>query len=58
MLAFLLPRPAPMPGRAKGAARRLHELAGSALDPALVTAAIDVLADEAQAAGEYLPRTA
>lgn len=28
------------------------------LDPALVAAAIQVLADEAQAAGEYLPRTA
>ena len=42
----------------KAAARRLHELAGSTLDPALVAAAIEVLAAEAQAAGEYLPRTA
>ncbi|MDX6378690.1 MAG: hypothetical protein QOE98_2993 [Gaiellaceae bacterium] len=28
------------------------------LDPGLATVAIDVLAAEAQAAGEYLPRTA
>ena len=58
VVAFLLPSSGADARTRKGAARRLHELAGSALDPALVTAAIDVLADEAQAAGEYLPRTA
>jgi response regulator RpfG family c-di-GMP phosphodiesterase len=56
--AFLLPSShADARGR-KAAARRLHDLAGSALDPALVAAAIAVLAGEAGAAGEYLPRTA
>ncbi len=57
-VAFLLPS-AHVDARArKAAAHRLRELAGSLLDPALVAAAVAVLAAEAEAAGEYLPRTA
>ncbi len=57
-VAFLLPALQTDGRGRKAAARRLHELAGSLLDPSLVAAAIEVLAGEAQAAGEYLPRTA
>jgi two-component system, response regulator RpfG len=46
------------PRERKAAAQRLQALAGTALDPQLVAAAIAVLAAEADAAGEYLPRTA
>jgi len=42
----------------KAAAHRLRTLAGSAIDPRLADAAIAVLAAEADAAGQYLPRTA
>jgi response regulator RpfG family c-di-GMP phosphodiesterase len=58
LVGFLLPSAAADARTRKAAARRLHELAGSLLDPAFVAAAIEVLADEAQAAGEDLPRTA
>jgi response regulator RpfG family c-di-GMP phosphodiesterase len=58
LVGFLLPSAAADARARKAAARRLHELAGSLLDPAFVAAAIEVLADEAQAAGEDLPRTA
>ena len=46
------------PRERKAAAQRVRALAGSVLDPQLADAAIAVLADEADAAGEYLPRTA
>lgn len=58
MVAFLLPSSHTDARGRKAAARRLHELAGSVLDPVLVAAAVEVLAEEARAAGEYLPRTA
>ena len=58
VVAYLLPAAHGDPRARKAAAHRLRELAGPTLDPGLVTAAIAVLAAEAQAAGEYLPRTA
>ena len=58
VVAYLLPTPHGDARVRKAAAHRLRELAGSTLDPALVAAAIGVLATEAEAAGEYLPRTA
>lgn len=58
VVSVLVPDRVADPRARKAAARRLQDLAGSVLDPALVAAAIDVLAAEAAAAGEYLPRTA
>jgi response regulator RpfG family c-di-GMP phosphodiesterase len=58
LVAYLLPSANADARARKAAARRLHELAGTSLDPALAAVALDVLAAEAQAAGEYLPRTA
>jgi response regulator RpfG family c-di-GMP phosphodiesterase len=57
-VAFLLPESCVDARGRKAAARRLNHLAGSALDPRLAAAALELLAGEAQAAGEYLPRTA
>jgi response regulator RpfG family c-di-GMP phosphodiesterase len=56
--ALQLPHERPDPRARKAAAHRLRQLAGNALDPALVGAAITVLAAEAERAGEYLPRSA
>jgi response regulator RpfG family c-di-GMP phosphodiesterase len=58
VVAYLLPTAHGDPRGRKAAAHRLRELAGSTLDPGLVAAAIAVLAAEAEAVGEYLPRTA
>jgi response regulator RpfG family c-di-GMP phosphodiesterase len=58
VIAYLQPAPNGDPRARKAAAHRLRELAGATLDPGLVAAAIGVLAAEAEAAGEYLPRTA
>jgi response regulator RpfG family c-di-GMP phosphodiesterase len=57
-LAAAAPQAQVGPRERKAAAQRLRALAGTALDPRLVEAAIAVLAAEADAAGEYLPRTA
>jgi response regulator RpfG family c-di-GMP phosphodiesterase len=57
-LATAAPQAAIAPRERKAAAQRLRALAGTALDPQLADAAIAVLAAEADAAGEYLPRTA
>jgi response regulator RpfG family c-di-GMP phosphodiesterase len=57
-LAAVAPSPAMAPRERKAAAQRLRALAGGVLDPSLADAAIAVLAAEADAAGEYLPRTA
>jgi HD-GYP domain-containing protein (c-di-GMP phosphodiesterase class II) len=57
-LATAVPHAHVGPRDRKAAAQRLRSLAGTALDPALADAAIAVLAAEAEAAGEYLPRTA
>jgi response regulator RpfG family c-di-GMP phosphodiesterase len=58
LVAYLVPSADADARARKAAARRLQELAGAALDPALAAAALEVLAAEARAAGEYLPRTA
>ena len=58
VVGYLLPTPHGDARARKAAAHRLRDLAGSTLDPSLVSAAIAVLAGEAEAAGEYLPRTA
>jgi len=57
-LAHAAPQAAIGPRERKAAAQHLRSLQGSQLDPALVDAAIAVLAAEADAAGEYLPRSA
>ena len=57
-LAQAAPHAAIGPRERKAAAQRLRAAAGSLLDPQLADAAVAVLAAEADAAGEYLPRTA
>jgi response regulator RpfG family c-di-GMP phosphodiesterase len=57
-LATAAPHAGIDPRERKAAAHCLRALAGSVLDPHLADAAIAVLAAEADAAGEYLPRTA
>jgi len=57
-LAQVAPDAAIRPRERKAAAQRLRSLQGSLLDPQLVAAAVAVLAAEADAAGEYLPRSA
>jgi response regulator RpfG family c-di-GMP phosphodiesterase len=57
-LAEAAPQAAIGPRERKAAAHRLRTLAGTVLDPQLADAAVAVLATEADAAGEYLPRTA
>jgi response regulator RpfG family c-di-GMP phosphodiesterase len=57
-LAQVAPHAAIGPRERKAAAQHLRSLRGSLLDPQLADAAVAVLAAEADAAGEYLPRSA
>jgi response regulator RpfG family c-di-GMP phosphodiesterase len=57
-LAQAAPHAAIGPRERKAAAQRLRALQGTVLDPHLADAAVAVLAAEADAAGEYLPRSA